>query len=636
MSRAWFFQANPKHYDIDGALQVLEHIWWRVPQHTTEVQVGDHAVLWRSGSKAGIVGVGVVLEPPQQHDQDPAEAPFVRGVDEGVQGTTRALLAVRPAPFVSKEQVRRISVLHEHQIVRAPMGTVFPLTPEQWDALAPLVPAMPSVASVDQESDLPLVFAWEQRAKGVLPMPGGYDGYLDSAQQVCDLVIEGRLTPPELAEHMADAFDLASTAARYRETFLRKMGLIVVEAGICEVSTWASKWLDTQDPATVVGLLHSRCQFIGEMLAEVVTPLTNESLLAVANDRYGLGWESYTQVNNRRGWLQSAGMIASSATHELAVTPEGTALLDRLDLYQPGVSASVPMPTAPAIPAPTAQDSDETEVPDRPPVHDDAEAIADELIQASTASNDPDRFERAVRDAFAFLGFHAQWLGGSGRTDVLLEAPLGKEDRYQVTVDAKTSASGSVGDQQVDWLTLKEHRIKHDAEHTVLVAPNPSAGRLLERATSEGVAVLSATQLAGLVRQHDRAPVGLGDYRLLFATGGQVDTAPVEERSEDATRLIELAAAICEAMTARAPLFGRLRARDLWLVLADQEVGTGTDPDELQQLLDTLASPLLGVLEGDPDAGYVVGSSREVTRLRLRNLGDGLARGLQTTRPGER
>jgi len=43
--RVWFFQANPAQYDIDAALAVVDRIWWRVPQHTGEIQVGDIAVL---------------------------------------------------------------------------------------------------------------------------------------------------------------------------------------------------------------------------------------------------------------------------------------------------------------------------------------------------------------------------------------------------------------------------------------------------------------------------------------------------------------------------------------------------------------------------------------------------------------
>ena len=54
-------QANPKQYDIDAALGALDRIWWRVPQYTNEIRTGDVAVLWRSGKKAGIIGLGRVI-----------------------------------------------------------------------------------------------------------------------------------------------------------------------------------------------------------------------------------------------------------------------------------------------------------------------------------------------------------------------------------------------------------------------------------------------------------------------------------------------------------------------------------------------------------------------------------------------
>ena len=117
-------------------------------------------------------------------------------------------------------------------------------------------------------------------------------------------------------------------------------------------------------------------------------------------------------------------------------------------------------------------------------------------------SGRPDLFEQRVCDAFAFFGFQAEWLGGSGKTDVPLDARLGAADSYRVVVDCKTSASGSVSDQQINWMTLSEHMTKHDAQHAAVVAPNPSGSRLFDRARERHVAVISADQLAGLCRQH--------------------------------------------------------------------------------------------------------------------------------------
>ena len=44
---------------------------------------------------------------------------------------------------------------------------------------------------------LPPGFAWSQRAKGVLQMPGGYGGYLTSLRKVCAVVAEERPAPLE-------------------------------------------------------------------------------------------------------------------------------------------------------------------------------------------------------------------------------------------------------------------------------------------------------------------------------------------------------------------------------------------------------------------------------------------------------
>src|SRR5262249_41422521 len=150
------------------------------------------------------------------------------------------------------------------------------------------------------------------------------------------------------------------------------------------------------------------------------------------------------------------------------------------------------------------------------------DAMVDAISDSATDSSHPDRFEVAVRDAFAFLGFEAEWLGGSGRTDVLLDAPLGAADAYRVVVDCKTSSCGSVSEPQVAWVTRTEHKEKHDANHILLVAPSPAGSRMFARARQYGVVVMSAAQLSGLCRQHAWTPLGLADYRSLFAAGGDL------------------------------------------------------------------------------------------------------------------
>jgi len=82
-------------------------------------------------------------------------------------------------------------------------------------------------------------------------------------------------------------------------------------------------------------------------------------------------------------------------------------------------------------------------------------------------------------------------------------------------------------------------------------------------------------------------------------------------------RLITLAATVCDAIRGRSEVFGRLTARDLFLILAGQSVAEGTTEAELQALLDTLASPLLGVLHGSNSDGYRVTTSADVSKRRI-------------------
>jgi hypothetical protein len=607
--RAWFFQANPAHYDIDAALGTLDRIWWRVPQRASDIHVGDVAILWRSGKHAGIVGLGRISSDPQQHSIDEAEKPFVLDErEEGAADVTRVLIRVQHVSLIAKDQVRSVAELRQHQILVAPMGTVFPVSATQWSALGDLLPELPEPIE-RAGSALPPAFAWSQRAKGVLPMPGGYNGYLASLRKVCSLVADERPGPAELASRLESVLDVKPTAARLRESFLRKIGLVQLQAGTCSLGSWTEKWLESGDDRIVTALLHGRCQFIGELLDAARNPRSNDELLAVANDRYGMGWDTQTQVGIRRGWLQSAGMLTDLGDGTVRLSEMGSLFLAEITLHDVGSGPAVikVVEAAPVVPAESRPS------PDSPAV----DRIIEAVSSSATDSSHPERFETATRNAFAFLGFQAEWLGGPGRTDVLLDAPLGAADAYRVVVDCKTSGSGSVSDQQVDWVTLSEHKEKHDAHHILLVAPNPTGSRMFARAQQYGVVVMSAGQLCGLCRQHARTPLGLDDYRSLFVTGGRLDTLALDEKAEEVHRLVVLAAAVWDAIRDRSATFGHMTARDLLLVLSENPVAEGTTADELQTLLETLASPLLNVLTGSNDGGYRVTTSAEVARRRI-------------------
>ncbi len=478
-------------------------------------------------------------------------------------------------------------------------------------------------------ADIPSPLPWDQRSKGVESLPGGYSGYGRSLRDICFHVVSERPLPSDLATWIAIHFEIS--AGNPKVSFLKKAGVLEFEPDTDRVrlSEYASRWYMGCHDGILIGLLHSRLQFFGEMLAVLSEgPRSIEELRQTAK-QYDLNWDSSGEVNRRRGWLESAKLIQPVEKNRLALTDAGHDLLAKLIVHSPDSQPNPLTHRLPREPAPESTSTPKTtracppSEPDNSPTDREpspAEVLAKEIREASTDSKNPDRLEIAIRDAFRFLGFDAEKLGGSGKTDVLVKAPLGSDDSYSVTIDAKTVGAGSLGDGQVDWVTLDDHRKQHNADYAMLIGPNPSGSRLMNRAVDKSVAVLSTEQLADLCIQHASAPLGLETYRALFDTGGAVNMATIEIAAQDLIRLRDLAAELCAKLTESTGAFGSLTAPQL-MVMLDKP----SSAQEIQQVLDTLASPLVGAIQGTADKGYALASAPRVIQQRLQQLGDQLA-----------
>ena len=470
---------------------------------------------------------------------------------------------------------------------------------------------------------------WERRTKAVDSMPGGVTNYFESTRWIANQVRERALSSRALLDRVAIHYSIGDEYARLSVGFLRKLGLLHDENGVCVLPDVMHAWLQHNDPTPLMVILHQRVRFIGEMLAALEAPQGTSELYRWANDQYQMGWKSRGQMDLRRAWLRSAGFVRLES-NRLHRTPAGSAFLNLVVVEPPLADRDTTPPVPPARTAPP-EDADPYEGPlvDEPVPHDEqpsqeggsVAALAGRIVAASTDTSNPAQFESVVCEAFAFLGFEAEHLGGSGNTDVLLKARLGLAASYRVTVDAKTTSSPALQDQQVDWVTLSEHRAKHKADYSMLVGPNPSTRRLLNRAQQQGVAVLSSDALADLCLRHAAQPLGLADYKSMFQSGGTVDLAHIKEKSNEAERLVALARRLLDVIGEEAERFGPVIARDLHRGLARDEGDIVATESEIQSLLHTLASPLVGAIQGDAEAGYVPACSPAVTAERLRILG---------------
>ncbi|MDE0668360.1 MAG: hypothetical protein OXI48_04960 [bacterium] len=489
----------------------------------------------------------------------------------------------------------------------------------------------------------------------MVPLPGGYDGYLTWLEGVYRFIRDDRPQRDRLLDWLEERFSLTSKAAYSRVSFLRKVGLLDIDGGVFRAAAPTQCWFDSGDSTVLIAQIHSRTQFIGEMLHEVKTAqdtqnaLRKRELLAVANERYGFGWTTAAQIEFRRGWLQAAKLIIANPEKRFEITQLGRALLDRLTLHEPpparastNVNQQRPRPPRVLDPSnsppesgrhpPPAANGDGVG-PQDAPNDSPATALADELRASSVDSADHARFEAAVRDAFEFLGFRAEQLGGSGKTDVLLDAPRGKNHSYRVTVDAKSvgasgAARGQLKDHQVDWLTLQEHRRRHRADYSLLIGPEPAGGRIFSRAQESDVAIMSSDELAQLCLRHEQLPLGLGDYESLFTSSGRVNISRIEERFKEAVRSRDLAYAACRSLINKCGIAGPMSAKDLWWVLLEaNHPENAWEIDEIQDVLLILSSDLVGAVEAVPDAEggpdtYIPATSLDVVQLRLGKLAE--------------
>ena len=171
-----------------------------------------------------------------------------------------------------------------------------------------------------------------ERARGAVPLPGGYKGYLVSLRRICERVKAKAPTSGQLTKWMCRTFELTPTTARAYEQFLRKMGLLTEsDNGLLRLDVPMDDWLHQQKPETPIALIHGRLRFFGEMLAETTQCRSMEELRVVANTKYGLDWEKPNQVAYRRGWLESGGFV-QPREGGLVITPAGRNLLNALDL----------------------------------------------------------------------------------------------------------------------------------------------------------------------------------------------------------------------------------------------------------------------------------------------------------------
>jgi hypothetical protein len=137
----WALVADPKRYDIEGAVGELEEDDWTVRDRN--VRPGDRVAMWKTKGRTGnrgIVALGEVLTDPAPRNPSPASRKYCLDVKLLAMAERRVLLryVVPPnAPLWLEED--KSGVLSSLSVARATGGTVFKITSEQWQKLVMLL-----------------------------------------------------------------------------------------------------------------------------------------------------------------------------------------------------------------------------------------------------------------------------------------------------------------------------------------------------------------------------------------------------------------------------------------------------------------------------------------------------------------
>lgn len=130
----WIFQASPKNYDIDAALQELTQLNWSVTKYADRIAAGHKVFIWKAGQNGGLVGEATVLDAPGPKPEDIRERPFYMNPDavgDSECGVTLRIDAAFGKPALSRTQAKANDVLQHMLVIRSPAGTNFPLKHEE-------------------------------------------------------------------------------------------------------------------------------------------------------------------------------------------------------------------------------------------------------------------------------------------------------------------------------------------------------------------------------------------------------------------------------------------------------------------------------------------------------------------------
>lgn len=149
----WAFAANPKNYQIENAVSALKTDWWNIAG--SSVSVGDAVLIWKTlggSQKRGVIALAEVLEGPIIRSD--SDNKFWINDPRSATQEPRVLVRYHPLPgggtWITDSEEDPLSVL---TVSRSQGGTVFKVSPSEWDLVLGHIGGWPLDKKSDQEAD---------------------------------------------------------------------------------------------------------------------------------------------------------------------------------------------------------------------------------------------------------------------------------------------------------------------------------------------------------------------------------------------------------------------------------------------------------------------------------------------------
>ncbi|WP_446218028.1 Lsr2 family DNA-binding protein [Micromonospora sp. IBHARD004] len=448
-----------------------------------------------------------------------------------------------------------------------------------------------------------------KRVIGFLPAGREGETVYESVRRITNFC-SPRIEKEEFRRICASELGLSRSSTDTALAALRSLGLIQ-PAGfdIFEPTPWAQQWLESSEPIDFARIAHCHVIMFAELIHLLPAPTEVGDLMTAVQRVLGDDAPQRSEIAIRLRLLAACGLLVRVSHTSYMASPLGKAFAQNAPSLQP-----------------MAGPSDAVEV------RAEAEASATravvlELEAAAVDSREPTRFEHAVFEALRLLGLNARHLGGPGRTDILVSIWLAPGQQRRVTVDAKSSSSGQVLEGAISFDAIEEHRVRHDAEKAVIVGPSFPDGRLRKWARTRNVRLIDVATLTRYLELNELSPLSPAAIAGVF----DVDMAAPETIWEGVARRQDLMNEVIATLWREANddreiarSGGMLDVTAIRYLLREK---LDPDPEEIQEVLAFLASPLLGSVRRKGDKYFPV-EPPEITSAKLSALGVGRASGV--------